>query len=54
MRLYALVPVESGAVIDWYPSREDAYIALRECLADEAEWRDVLFVWPFEFEISPN
>jgi hypothetical protein len=54
VRLYALVSEESGAVIDWYPSREEAYIALRECLADEVEWRDVLFVWPVEFEVSPN
>jgi hypothetical protein len=38
MRLYALVSDESEAVIDWYPSREAAYTALRECLADDPDW----------------
>jgi hypothetical protein len=54
LRLYALVSDESEAVIDWYPSREAAYTALRECLADDPDWDDVLFVWPFDFDFNPN
>jgi hypothetical protein len=54
VRLYALVSDESEAVIDWYPSREAAYTALRECLADEPDRNDVLFVWPFDFDFNPN
>jgi hypothetical protein len=53
VRLYALVSDESEAVIDWYPS-EAAYTALRECLADEPDRNDVLFVWPFDFDFNPN
>jgi hypothetical protein len=54
VRLYALVSDESDTVVDWYPSREAAYSALRECLSNEPAWTDELFVWPFELELNPN
>jgi hypothetical protein len=54
VRLYALVSDENDAVVDWYPSREEAYTALREYVADEPDWEGELFVWPFDFELNPN
>jgi hypothetical protein len=49
---YALVSTETQKVVDFYPSREEAETALRECLEDEPEWADVLRVEEVEFETS--
>ena len=52
VRLYALVAEDT--VVDWYVARDDAYVALRECLSELPDWKDSLVVWPFEFEFNPN
>jgi hypothetical protein len=52
VRLYALVAEDT--VVDWYVARDDAYVALRECLSELPDWEDSLVVWPFEFEFNPN
>lgn len=50
--LYALVAEDT--VVDWYVGRDEAYIALRECLSELPDWEDSLVVWRFDFEFNPN
>jgi hypothetical protein len=54
VRLYGDVSDSSDLVIDWCPDPEEAHTVLRDYLANEPEHKDDLFVWPFEFEASPN
>ena len=54
MVFFALVSDEIQAVVEFYPSQEEAEAELRDALSDEPGWVDVLRVEAFEFETSPN
>ena len=48
MRLYALVEAGDPEAVDVYLCKEDAQRALEDCLRDEPQWRDVLYVEEIE------
>jgi hypothetical protein len=55
MTLYGLADYrenESGRVIEFYSSREEAEAALRDVLTDEPGWSGELGVVPTEFPLS--
>jgi hypothetical protein len=45
---------EFGQVVEFYPSREEAAGALRDVLADEPSWIDVVGIISIDFETSAN
>jgi len=49
MRLYALDEAGDPEAIDVYLCEEDAQRALEDCLRDEPQWHDVLYVEGIEF-----
>jgi hypothetical protein len=57
MRVWALVELGDPRAIDVFVRREEAEDALRDCVADEPEWRGLLRVEEIEFadaSRSPN
>ena len=52
--LYGIASRQSGDIDDWSLSREVAEEKLRQALADEPEWADVLYVAEVQLESEPN
>ncbi len=50
---FALVAADSKFAIDLYPSREMAEKALRQVLADEPEFEELLRIEPLDFFGEP-
>ena len=51
VRLYALVAADSNFAIDLFPSRAAAEAALRQVLADEPAFIDLLSITPLDDEM---
>jgi hypothetical protein len=49
MLLFALVASDSDFAIDLYPSREAAEEALRQAVADEPKFEELLSIEPLDF-----
>jgi hypothetical protein len=54
VRLYGLVSADTGSVVDFYATEEEAETVLAEAVGDEPEWAAVLRVEAVEFETNPN
>jgi hypothetical protein len=51
MRAYALVTaIAPDEAADVYLRREDAQVALAECLRDEPDWIDIVTIVPIELD----
>ncbi len=54
MVFYGVLDRGTREVVELFAVRADAERFIAECLADEPDWIDLLYVEPIEFSISLN
>jgi hypothetical protein len=54
VKLYGIASRQSGDIDDWSVSRAEAPEKLRQAVADEPEWADVLYVAEVDLESDAN